>query len=1197
VRISPKDQEFSVTEAMPSFNPALAVPWLGTTFAGAYFVEAVLGEGSMGQVLLARDIHLDRAVAIKVLKPDTAERFQVDARFRREARMLSRLSHPNIVNLFSFGSLDDGTGYIVMERIDGHPLSVHCGRESLLPHDVLVAVVEQICLALAAAHLQGIVHRDVKPSNVLLSRTDGAVPHVTVLDFGLAKPLEAGADNDMTWDALATTVGAAVGTPAYMSPEQACGDPVDGRSDIYGLACVVTELLTGSRPYDEVEGSQLIMAHINEPARLPSQLLDGMEFEPGCPVDLVMAQALEKDPKKRFQDVLAFAQALRDALSAEPSTTAPTPPSPTSTGAFATIAAGMSDCSEFGSTVIAGAVVDDLQPAAPSLRTVAVLLLEVDQLWREGRGRDEELIGDDLAIAAARVRDAIEAEGGLILGGLVGGATGLFNAGVNRTEAVESAVQAALTIRRHLALLQRDPLLGDTFEPRIRLGIEIGSLVVGTSTTGEPVAFGRALTGARAQVSSAGPDEIRLSRRCYRLVRGQFCYRGASGFDSQVGPAVLGRTQASTERADTELYGATIPYIGRERELSVLQTVLDGAMDGLPGGRFLILGPQGMGKTRLVSEAIESVTKDDRLLTYDSGRCTMSGHTLSYDPFVQALRARAGIVHDDDPDGVSAKVEGLIDRWLLKEGEDREDVEDLSQFLRAMLELEVLDSSPAAAKAGEPLRGGRRPDHRAVHLGFADYYGRILERGPVLLCIDDFMYASVQTRELVRSLVGRFWDRSFTVVLCARNEAADLARESLAVADAAPHSELTLTGLSFAVTQALVRGVLRRVEDLSDDLVMDIARLAGGVPHIVVEAIFDLVESGVIRVTEEQWFVDPHSQIQVRLPESAEQLLRDRVSRLSPLQRDLVQIAAVAGDVFWPDLLQDMALSPATVVEVESLVERGFFAAQPGAIIDGIQGYTFAQAAVRESVYRHTPGSQRRRLHGEIAAWLADRTTRTAHPIDALIGTHYRLADQHDRALPYLVRCANRAVSLQATDEAIRHILDCLELLPHLDDEALGPPERESLTRDLGGDLADCYIRLDRCDEAETFVGTVLAPGGALAGTEAVANSRLLLARADALAKLGRSGEARTAYRSVDRLLAGRPNSPWAFRARAGAALSQWELEGGAAAQRALEEALSSVDGPLLEHAEVAGIVSRIETELASIGQESDAAEVPAAPI
>jgi hypothetical protein len=261
---------------------------------GRFEIVRLLGRGGMGSVYLARETALDRLVAIKVLPPGKAESAALKERFRREARTAARLTHPNIVPLHTFGEAD-GTMYYVMGYVRGESLAGRLQREGRPPLEDTRRILGEMADALDYAHRQGVVHRDIKPDNVLIDDESGR-PMLT--DFGIAKAADSGA--------TLTELGAIIGTPKYMSPEQAQGRDVDGRSDLYSLGVMAYEMLTGSLPFAGATPRDLLVQHLSRDPRPIA------ETAPEVPPDLASAvmRCLAKEPAERWPD----GKSLRDAL-------------------------------------------------------------------------------------------------------------------------------------------------------------------------------------------------------------------------------------------------------------------------------------------------------------------------------------------------------------------------------------------------------------------------------------------------------------------------------------------------------------------------------------------------------------------------------------------------------------------------------------------------------------------------------------------------------------------------------------------------------------------------------------------------------------------------------------------------------------------------------------------------------------------
>jgi len=259
--------------------------------ADRYELGPVLGEGGMARVYRGLDRQLRRPVAVKVLAPPFDRDRSFVERFRREARAAAGLSHPNIVAVFDSGS-DDGTHFIVTELVEGETLADRLRRDGPMPAAEAVAVAVDIARALAAAHERGLIHRDIKPGNVMVL-PDG---RVKVVDFGIARA--AGSDT-------LTGTGVVLGSTAYLSPEQAGGQPVDERADLYALGCVLYEMLTGHVPFRADTPIATMYRHVNEDAPAPSTIVP-VESE----LEAIVMRCLEKDAKRRFGSAAELEAAL-----------------------------------------------------------------------------------------------------------------------------------------------------------------------------------------------------------------------------------------------------------------------------------------------------------------------------------------------------------------------------------------------------------------------------------------------------------------------------------------------------------------------------------------------------------------------------------------------------------------------------------------------------------------------------------------------------------------------------------------------------------------------------------------------------------------------------------------------------------------------------------------------------------------------
>jgi eukaryotic-like serine/threonine-protein kinase len=267
-----------------------------TVVNNRYGIVHTLGGGGMAKVYLAHDEVLDRDVALKVLREQFADDEEFVERFKREAQSAAALSHPNIVQVYDRGEAEDGASYIAMEYVPGGTLKERISRSGPLESGVAASLALHIAEALSAAHERGVVHRDIKPQNILLTTTRDA----KVADFGVARAASA---------ATISQTNVVLGTASYMSPEQALGEPATPKSDLYSLGVVLYEMLTGELPYSAESPVAVSMKHVTEPPHPPR------EVNPRIPEGLnaLVVKLLAKDPENRYAGAAELVEDLRRA--------------------------------------------------------------------------------------------------------------------------------------------------------------------------------------------------------------------------------------------------------------------------------------------------------------------------------------------------------------------------------------------------------------------------------------------------------------------------------------------------------------------------------------------------------------------------------------------------------------------------------------------------------------------------------------------------------------------------------------------------------------------------------------------------------------------------------------------------------------------------------------------------------------------
>ena len=287
---------------------------VGAIIADRYHVIGKLGEGGMGQVYLAEHVKMGRRSALKVMNPALVKDADAISRFNREAANASRINHSNVADVYDFGETSDGIIYLAMELVEGPTLTKVIEEQGPLPPSRVATIVRQASEALAVAHDMGIVHRDLKPDNIMLARNRDGSDCAKIVDFGIAKAADSAAQK-------VTKTGLVIGTPEYMSPEQLAGDTLDGRSDIYSLALVAFNMLTGKLPFPAETAQESMIMRLTEAPKKLAQMRPEVPWTE--PVQAALDTALQRDVAARYASASEFGRALSSALDAMSSAASP----------------------------------------------------------------------------------------------------------------------------------------------------------------------------------------------------------------------------------------------------------------------------------------------------------------------------------------------------------------------------------------------------------------------------------------------------------------------------------------------------------------------------------------------------------------------------------------------------------------------------------------------------------------------------------------------------------------------------------------------------------------------------------------------------------------------------------------------------------------------------------------------------------
>ncbi|HEY1439457.1 MAG TPA: protein kinase, partial [Mycobacterium sp.] len=497
---------------------------------GRYQLIELIGQGSMGAVYKAHDTVMRRDVAVKVLAPELVTQPGYADRFRREAYTAAKLTEPHIVPIYEAGEID-GQLYLVMPVINGTDLHRLLKRDGPMTTERAVRVTEQLAAALDAAHAASLVHRDVKPSNALVTAQD----FVYLIDFGI------------THDASATRLtrtGFMVGSLAYMAPERFRSGTIDARADVYALACVLYECLTAQLPYSGDSMEEQVAGHLAKDPPKPSV------FDPAipCGFDDVIARGMAKECEERYQSAHQLAAAARRVLNGAPTPAEARPP------AAPTLIRDVGDPSRTGDRQ-AGAHA----PAAakPELKQVTVLVASVADSVDLAAAVGVERFHEIMTGLVDRCTVAVQRYGGMVDKVTDEGIIAVFGAPAALEDHALRACLSALVIQQEAQGLAGEVKRHEGGDLRLRVGLNSGRVIAGGSGSGSLGLVGEQATMAQRMESVAAPGEVMLSASCVRLVENT---------------AVLGEPEL------VQIYGAHAPMPARR--------LLGVASQQVGGGRF-----------------------------------------------------------------------------------------------------------------------------------------------------------------------------------------------------------------------------------------------------------------------------------------------------------------------------------------------------------------------------------------------------------------------------------------------------------------------------------------------------------------------------------------------------------------------------------------------------------------------------------
>ena len=911
-----------------------------------------IGGGGMGVVYRARDERLNRDVALKFLPPHLSADQAAKKRFLIEARAAAAIEHPNICTVHEIGDTEDGQLYIVMACYDGEPLDRKIARGPIPVADA-VRITTEVARGLAKAHERGIVHRDIKPANVIIT-SDGLVK---ILDFGIAKLGGGGATQ---------TVGA-IGTLAYMSPEQAFAEAVDHRTDYWSLGVVLYEMLAGSRPFCGSEQAILMASLTAEPEPMTSHRADVP-----AGVEALIRRLMAKRPEDRFPDATAL-------LAALVACTARTP------------AVALPPVTEAHDTALTSGGERRL------VTIVTVTIRGADVLYeRLTPERADRVLSQlrDMAAAVATQHD------GIVNHFANDAFTMLFGVPTAHEDDPVRAVRAALVLQEQIQARADDLMVGLAEPLRVTVGIHTGAVVAQRLRDGDRR---YRITGAAADVSArlgaaAAAGEILLSEEARRLVVPfVMSTPGVSvtlaGGVSTVTHRVLGESEA---RGRSVVTGENVaPFVGRDRERTMLADHLEATRHG-QGHLSVVVGEAGAGKSRLVHEVrLTAFASGFQLLL---GRCDAYGGTTQFRPFIEAAQAALGL---ESGAAMATRHDEVIAAVRSLQG-------SLEPYLPLYLALFAIPS------VAYPL-----PDHlrdESLQLAMRDAIAALFATSaavrPSLLVLEDWHWADEASRAALRQLAEIVPALPVLLVVTTRPDGAGSlpSGEHVSLVHIAP--------LDAAASADIARAVFA-ADQVAPALVAYLHERTGGNPFFLEEVCEALREEHAVSVREGIAQMTDGSSVP-RVPDTVQGVLRTRMDRLDPVAGDTLRVASVIGREFTRAVLEPVVRAGAELPRALDRLKSSGLVQQTALVPEPV--YRFKHALTQEVAYDSLLEHQRRSLHEAVGRAIEVRHGAHIDEQVERLAYHFSTAECWPEAVRYGLASADRAAGLSQTADALSQL-------------------------------------------------------------------------------------------------------------------------------------------------------------------------------
>ncbi len=967
----------------------------GTIFQGRYEILAKLGEGGFGQVYHARQLVTRQEVAIKVLRALHITNNSHIARFQREMQLCAQLYHPNIVRLIDSGQAEPDLLYTVFDYVPGKTLTDVLAAEGALPPWEAAHLMLQVLDALASAHKKGVIHRDLKPQNIMVTTT-GVRRNALVLDFGLGTlPSE-----DQEEAARITRTSEMLGTPTYAAPEQLRGESVKEGADLYSWGLIFLECLTGKRAVDGATVQQVIFKQLGpEPIAIPEWLEHhrlGRLLRRVTNKSADLREITAQSVLRELEACNAEGWPVSDAVGKAP--TPPLLPEPPST----------------------------LPSGEGERRQLTAVCCSLRLSQEEGQEMDEEDLDRllrSLHSTCAEISRGYHSFVGAVLGEWL-----LFYFGYPKAQEDDArrAARAALEIVARMEQRGGELEREHKGQLEIRVGIHTGLVISQGLRIGgpgdRPSLIGTTPNLAVRLEGRAEPGTILVSEATSRLLRGHFALEPVA--------AAEGSTAQPALRLLNEYKGPVLPeaptvrqLYGREQELGYLRQRWAQVTAGT-GQSILLSGESGIGKSRLVQELIRHARETPHSAL--ECRCVPEGRNSALSPVVDLLERMLGVSRGSPPEQVISGLEAL----LSQHGFELPEVMPL--FLGLL-------SVKGGAERYPPLAVSPQRTKELTLDALVGLFFEMAQQQPLLLIVEDLHWSDPTTLELLSQVAKEVSSARLCLVLTARPEFNVPWTTS---------QHLQLGRLDPKRVEEMVRGLTEN-KPLPRQMVEQLVNRTDGVPLFVEE---------LTRIVAESLSAHPDTPSrswtpsELAIPTTLRDSLMARLDRLGPA-KEVAQLAAALGREFSYEVLKAISQREEAELqqELKVLVDADLVHRRRGV---RNPAYVFKHALIRDTAYESMLRPMRRQVHALIASTLQAHFPELVETRPDLLALHYASANQKREALGFAQKAGMAALMRSANQEAVAYITEALVWLDAVEE----PREKAELELGLNGVLTPALM-------------------------------------------------------------------------------------------------------------------------------------------